>query len=176
MAGAPSAVLVKRMLSSTSAFLRPGGPTEPIEKVPQVQALMSWLKQSEDSFQDYPCRTIGGLEMKLVNVSVMSLDVDLSLAPTPAVGVQLPTCPRSTWGLKVVGTRGTAAALTLLNDQVKKRWHYGLQHKSVVLNQVLSFQVSEDEGMITQQFSPESHSKPGKWSPWRPIFSCRESA
>ena len=51
--------------------------------------------------------------------------VDLSLAPTPAVGDSVARVLEA-MGLEVVGTHGTTAALALLNDQVKKRavsWH-----------------------------------------------------
>ena len=51
--------------------------------------------------------------------------VDLSLAPTPAVGDSVARVLEA-MGLEVVGTHGTTAALALLNDQVKKRWHHGL--------------------------------------------------
>ena len=45
--------------------------------------------------------------------------VDLSLAPTPAVGDSVARVLEA-MGLEVVGTHGTTAALALLNDQVKK--------------------------------------------------------
>ena len=50
--------------------------------------------------------------------------VDLSLAPTPAVGDSVARVLEA-MGLEVVGTHGTTAALALLNDQVKKvvSWH-----------------------------------------------------
>ena len=45
--------------------------------------------------------------------------VDLSLAPTPAIGDSVAHILEA-MGLEVVGTHGTTAALALLNDQVKK--------------------------------------------------------
>ncbi|KXT71353.1 hypothetical protein SGODD07_01249 [Streptococcus gordonii] len=45
--------------------------------------------------------------------------VDLSLAPTPAVGDSVARVLEE-MGLETVGTHGTTAALALLNDQVKK--------------------------------------------------------
>ena len=45
--------------------------------------------------------------------------VDLSLAPTPAVGDSVAHILEA-MGLEVVGTHGTTAALALLNDAVKK--------------------------------------------------------
>lgn len=50
--------------------------------------------------------------------------VDLSLAPTPAVGDSVAHVLEE-MGLETVGTHGTTAALALLNDAVKKAgsWH-----------------------------------------------------
>lgn len=45
--------------------------------------------------------------------------IDLSLAPTPAVGDSIADCLEG-MGLKSVGAPGTTAALAILNDQVKK--------------------------------------------------------
>ena len=45
--------------------------------------------------------------------------VDLSLAPTPAVGDSVARVLEE-MGLETIGTHGTTAALALLNDQVKK--------------------------------------------------------
>lgn len=45
--------------------------------------------------------------------------VDLSLAPTPAVGDSVARVLEE-MGLETVGTHGTTAALALLNDQVKR--------------------------------------------------------
>ena len=52
--------------------------------------------------------------------------VDLSLAPTPAVGDSVARVLEE-MGLETVGTHGTTAALALLNDQVKKGGVNGLQ-------------------------------------------------
>lgn len=52
--------------------------------------------------------------------------VDLSLAPTPAIGDSVAHVLEE-MGLETVGTHGTTAALALLNDAVKKRWRYGLR-------------------------------------------------
>ena len=52
--------------------------------------------------------------------------IDLSLAPTPAVGDSVARVLEE-MGLETVGTHGTTAALALLNDQVKKRRSDGLQ-------------------------------------------------
>ncbi len=51
--------------------------------------------------------------------------IDLSLAPTPAVGDSVAEILEEI-GLERVGAPGTTAALALLNDQVKKRRRYGL--------------------------------------------------
>ncbi len=52
--------------------------------------------------------------------------MDLSLAPTPAVGDSVARVLEE-MGLETVGTHGTTAALALLNDQVKKGRSDGLQ-------------------------------------------------
>ena len=71
--------------------------------------------------------------------------VDLSLAPTPAVGdsvAEILEC----MGLESVGAPGTTAALALLNDQVKKG---GVMASSYVGGLSGAFiPVSEDRGMI----------------------------
>ncbi len=51
--------------------------------------------------------------------------VDLSLAPTPAIGDSVARILEEI-GLETCGTHGTTAALAMLNDAVKKRWRYGL--------------------------------------------------
>lgn len=51
--------------------------------------------------------------------------VDLSLAPTPAIGDSVAHILEE-MGLEMVGTHGTTAALALLNDAVKKRRGHGL--------------------------------------------------
>jgi len=71
--------------------------------------------------------------------------VDLSLAPTPAVGDSVARILEEL-GLEVCGTHGTTAALALLNDAVKKG---GLMASSSVGGLSGAFiPVSEDEGMI----------------------------
>lgn len=50
--------------------------------------------------------------------------IDLSLAPTPAVGDSIADCLEG-MGLASVGAPGTTAALAILNDQVKKGGCYG---------------------------------------------------
>ena len=71
--------------------------------------------------------------------------VDLSLAPTPAVGDSVARLLEE-MGLEVCGTHGTTAALALLNDAVKKG---GVMASSSVGGLSGAFiPVSEDEGMI----------------------------
>ncbi len=71
--------------------------------------------------------------------------VDLSLAPTPAVGDSVARILEE-MGLENCGTHGTTAALALLNDAVKKG---GVMASSSVGGLSGAFiPVSEDEGMI----------------------------
>ncbi|MDD1727774.1 MAG: PFL family protein [Methanospirillum sp.] len=71
--------------------------------------------------------------------------VDLSLAPTPAVGDSVAEILEE-MGLESVGAPGTTAALALLNDQVKKG---GVMASSFVGGLSGAFiPVSEDQGMI----------------------------
>ena len=71
--------------------------------------------------------------------------VDLSLAPTPAVGDSVARILEG-MGLERVGAPGTTAALAILNDQVKKG---GVMASSYVGGLSGAFiPVSEDEGMI----------------------------
>jgi len=71
--------------------------------------------------------------------------VDLSLAPTPAVGDSVAEILEE-MGLESVGAPGTTAALALLNDQVKKG---GVMASSYVGGFSGAFiPVSEDQGMI----------------------------
>ena len=71
--------------------------------------------------------------------------LDLSLAPTPAVGDSVARILEA-MGLSVCGTHGTVAALALLNDAVKKG---GMMASSAVGGLSGAFiPVSEDEGMI----------------------------
>ncbi len=72
--------------------------------------------------------------------------VDLSLAPTPAVGDSIAEILES-MGLDKVGAPGTTAALALLNDAVKKG---GIMASSYVGGLSGAFiPVSEDHGMIS---------------------------
>ncbi|MBR2188833.1 MAG: PFL family protein [Eubacterium sp.] len=71
--------------------------------------------------------------------------IDLSLAPTPAVGDSVADILEEI-GLEAAGAPGTTAALALLNDQVKKG---GVMASSYVGGMSGSFiPVSEDQGMI----------------------------
>ena len=71
--------------------------------------------------------------------------VDLSLAPTPAVGDSVARILEEI-GLETCGTHGTTAALAMLNDAVKKG---GVMASSSVGGLSGAFiPVSEDEGMI----------------------------
>ena len=71
--------------------------------------------------------------------------IDLSLAPTPAVGDSVADILEEI-GLERVGAPGTTAALALLNDQVKKG---GVMASSYVGGLSGAFiPVSEDQGMI----------------------------
>ncbi len=71
--------------------------------------------------------------------------IDLSLAPTPAIGDSVADILKSI-GLEQAGAPGTTAALALLNDQVKKG---GVMASSYVGGLSGAFiPVSEDQGMI----------------------------
>ena len=71
--------------------------------------------------------------------------IDLSLAPTPAVGDSVAEILQE-MGLERVGAPGTTAALAVLNDQVKKG---GIMASSYVGGLSGAFiPVSEDQGMI----------------------------
>ena len=71
--------------------------------------------------------------------------VDLSLAPTPAIGDSVARILEE-MGLETCGTHGTTAALAMLNDAVKKG---GVMASSSVGGLSGAFiPVSEDEGMI----------------------------
>ncbi len=71
--------------------------------------------------------------------------VDLSLAPTPAVGDSVARILEA-MGLEVCGTHGTTAALALLNDAVKKGGVMASSHVGGLSGAFIP--VSEDEGMI----------------------------
>ena len=71
--------------------------------------------------------------------------VDLSLAPTPAVGDSVARILEE-MGLETCGTHGTTAALALLNDAVKKGGIMASSHVGGLSGAFIP--VSEDEGMI----------------------------
>jgi uncharacterized protein (UPF0210 family) len=71
--------------------------------------------------------------------------LDLSLAPTPAVGDSVARILEE-MGLEVCGTHGTTAALALLNDAVKKGGVMASNHVGGLSGAFIP--VSEDEGMI----------------------------
>ena len=71
--------------------------------------------------------------------------VDLSLAPTPAVGDSVARILEE-MGLEACGTHGTTAALALLNDAVKKGGVMASSHVGGLSGAFIP--VSEDEGMI----------------------------
>jgi hypothetical protein len=71
--------------------------------------------------------------------------VDLSLAPTPAVGDSVANILEE-MGLEVCGTHGTTAALALLTDSVKKGGLMACSHAGGLSGAFIP--VSEDAGMI----------------------------
>ncbi len=71
--------------------------------------------------------------------------VDLSLAPTPAVGDSVARILEE-MGLEVCGTHGTTAALAMLNDAVKKGGVMASSHVGGLSGAFIP--VSVDEGMI----------------------------
>ncbi len=71
--------------------------------------------------------------------------VDLSLAPTPAIGDSVADILEE-MGLETVGTHGTTAALALLNDAVKKGGVMASSHVGGLSGAFIP--VSEDAGMI----------------------------
>jgi len=71
--------------------------------------------------------------------------VDLSLAPTPAIGDSVARILEEI-GLSVCGSHGTTAALALLNDAVKKGGVMASSHVGGLSGAFIP--VSEDEGMI----------------------------
>ena len=71
--------------------------------------------------------------------------MDLSLAPTPAVGDSVARILEEI-GVDVCGTHGTTAALAMLNDAVKKGGVMASNHVGGLSGAFIP--VSEDEGMI----------------------------
>lgn len=76
--------------------------------------------------------------------------VDLSLAPTPAVGDSVAHILEG-MGLEICGTHGTTAALALLNDAVKKGGVMASSHIGGLSGAFIP--VSEDAGMINAAVS-----------------------
>ena len=115
------------------------------------------IKKVRGESFDVLCDTIKKTAFKVTRVGYMvaneaakRLDVpfgiiDLSLAPTPAVGDSVANILEEI-GLERAGAPGTTAALALLNDQVKKG---GVMASSYVGGLSGAFiPVSEDQGMI----------------------------
>lgn len=86
---------------------------------------------------------VGNLASERLNVPFGI--VDLSLAPTPAVGDSVARVLEE-MGLETVGTHGTTAALALLNDAVKKGGVMAAERVGGLSGAFIP--VSEDEGMI----------------------------
>ena len=80
--------------------------------------------------------------------------VDLSLAPTPAIGDSVARILEE-MGLETCGTHGTTAALALLNDAVKKGGVMASSHVGGLSGAFIP--VSEDEGMIAAARSGVLH-------------------
>lgn len=115
------------------------------------------LESCKGSDFEQLCETIKKTAFKITRVGQLvakeaskRLDVpfgiiDLSLAPTPAVGDSIAEILEA-MGLEYVGAPGTTAALAMLNDQVKKG---GAMASSYVGGLSGAFiPVSEDQGMI----------------------------
>lgn len=86
---------------------------------------------------------VGSVAAKRLNVPFGI--VDLSLAPTPAVGDSVAQILEEI-GLAQVGTHGTTAALAMLNDAVKKGGIMACSHVGGLSGAFIP--VSEDAGMI----------------------------
>ena len=71
--------------------------------------------------------------------------VDLSLAPTPAVGDSVARILEE-MGLEVCGTHGTTAALALLNDAVKKGGNRQELHEKLRVHSQAAARVVKEEG------------------------------
>ena len=115
------------------------------------------LEQIPDADFETLCETIKRTAFKITRVGQLVAQeasarlgvpfgiIDLSLAPTPAVGDSVADILQCI-GLERVGAPGTTAALALLNDQVKKG---GVMASSYVGGLSGAFiPVSEDQGMI----------------------------
>ncbi|MBO7650476.1 MAG: PFL family protein [Lachnospiraceae bacterium] len=115
------------------------------------------LEQARGKNFEFLCETIKKTAFKITRVGQLVAKraserlnvpfgiVDLSLAPTPAVGDSVAEILQEI-GLEYPGAPGTTAALALLNDQVKKG---GIMASSYVGGLSGAFiPVSEDRGMI----------------------------
>ena len=115
------------------------------------------LRQIPDAGFETLCETIKKTAFKITRVGQLVAQeaskrlgvpfgiIDLSLAPTPAVGDSVADILKAI-GLEHPGAPGTTAALALLNDQVKKG---GVMASSYVGGLSGAFiPVSEDQGMI----------------------------
>lgn len=115
------------------------------------------LEQVPDADFETLCETIKRTAFKITRVGQLVAQeasrrlrvpfgiIDLSLAPTPAIGDSVADILEAI-GLEKVGAPGTTAALALLNDQVKKG---GVMASSYVGGLSGAFiPVSEDQGMI----------------------------
>jgi len=115
------------------------------------------LEQIRDADFETLCETIKKTAFKITRVGQLVAQeaarrlgvpfgiIDLSLAPTPAVGDSVADILKEI-GLEHPGAPGTTAALALLNDQVKKG---GVMASSYVGGLSGAFiPVSEDQGMI----------------------------
>lgn len=115
------------------------------------------LQQLENADFETLCETIKKTAFKITRVGQLVAQeasrrlnipfgiIDLSLAPTPAVGDSVADILQEI-GLERAGAPGTTAALALLNDQVKKG---GVMASSYVGGLSGAFiPVSEDQGMI----------------------------
>ena len=115
------------------------------------------LDQVKGESFDVVCETIKKTAFKITRVGQLVANeaskrlgvpfgiVDLSLAPTPAIGDSIAEI-FETLGLERAGAPGTTAALAMLNDQVKKG---GVMASTAVGGLSGAFiPVSEDQGMI----------------------------
>ncbi|MCT4596593.1 MAG: PFL family protein [Vallitalea sp.] len=115
------------------------------------------LEECKDSDFEKLCETIKKTAFKITRVGQLVAKeaskklgvpfgiIDLSLAPTPAIGDSIAEILQEI-GVDYVGAPGTTAALALLNDQVKKG---GVMASSYVGGLSGAFiPVSEDQGMI----------------------------
>ena len=89
------------------------------------------------------CQMVGAVASERLGVPFGI--VDLSLAPTPAVGDSVAQVLEEI-GLEQVGTHGTTAALAMLNDAVKKGGIMACSHVGGLSGAFIP--VSEDAGMI----------------------------